>query len=119
MKKQNFFSLGKILLVMYGITILLLCVLAWLMYKGIFQGNLISGGIIVIYVLCSLVGGFCMGKYAGSKKYIWGILFGLAYITGIFILSVILNGGVMLPLAKAGIRFLIGIASGMIGGMIS
>ena len=72
--------IGKILLVMYAVTAMLLFLLAVLVQQFQWESGMISIAISVVYVVSCFVGGFFVGKVQRSKKFIWGILLSLAYI---------------------------------------
>ena len=65
-----------ILVTMYIITGMLLLLLAFLMYKLDLTEPVVNGAIIAIYIIAGFLGGFLMGKKAGVKKYLWGLLMG-------------------------------------------
>ena len=68
------------LLLAYGVTGLFLLILAFLLFQFEFGGGTAAVGIIIIYVVSCLVGGFMAGKIIRKDRYIWGI------VTGAFLL---------------------------------
>ena len=60
------------LLLAYGVTGLFLLILAFLLFQFEFGGGTAAVGIIIIYVVSCLVGGFMAGKIIRKDRYIWG-----------------------------------------------
>ena len=112
-------SIGKILLVMYGVTAMLLFLLAVLVQQFNWQGSGISVGICIIYVISCFIGGFFAGKVQRSKKFIWGILMGLAYIIVMLVITMAAKHGFHSTLSAFIINLLLCLGSGMLGGMLS
>lgn len=67
------------LLVMYILTGAALFLLAFLLYKMELTENIVTIGIMVIYVVSGLVGGIIIGKRMKTRRFLWGILIGGAY----------------------------------------
>lgn len=109
----------KSLLCAYTVTGIFLLLLALLLYKINLNESKVTVGIIVVYVISTFSGGFIAGKQAKTKKFLWGLLSGIAYFIILFVVSVLLyrtiqdNGiGVMTT-------FLLCAGGGMLGGMVS
>ncbi len=77
----------KALLASYIVTGILLLLLTLFLYKFDWDEQLVTGGIVVTYVVSTFVGGFIMGKLKKSKKYLWGLLTGLLYFVMLFCIS--------------------------------
>ena len=60
----------------YLITGGLLLLLAALLYKLHLSEQVVTIGIILIYVVSTLLSGMIAGKRAGTKKYLWGLVQG-------------------------------------------
>ena len=109
----------KSLLISYVITGVLMLVLTLLLYKFDLNEQKVSIGIIVVYVLATLAGGFSIGKFAKVRKFIWGISLGIAY----FALLLLISLGVYRTLQGGGTNiittFILCAGGGMIGGMLS
>lgn len=82
-----------ILVTMYIITGILLLLLAFLMYRMDLAEPVVNGAIIAIYIIAGFLGGFLMGKKAGVKKYLWGLLMGALYYGVLLFVGVILHQG--------------------------
>ena len=111
-------SMLKVLLVTYLFTGLLLVLLSLGLYKFGLTEKQVGIGIVVVYFLSGLFGGFLMGKSAGSKKFIWGIGIGALY----FVVLTLISLGVNHSLQGSVLRILAGLAlcagGGMLGGML-
>lgn len=109
----------KALLISYVLTGALLLVLAMLLYKLNMDEKAVSAGIIAIYITATLIGGLAIGKMAGSRRFMWGLILGILY----FALLLLITLGVYRTLDGAAgnilTTFLLCAGGGMIGGMIS
>lgn len=112
-------SLGKIVLTMYGITAVLLLLLAFLMQKLQLKAGAVSAGIMITYVIACFLGGFLNGKIKKQKKFLWGLFIGFLYILVMLVVSVIAKEQPEMPLADFLPNLLICLGSGMLGGMVS
>ena len=112
-------SIGKILLMMFAATAVLLFVLAFLVQKLGWQDSTISIGIRVVYILSCFLGGFLIGKVQRSKKFIWGILISLMYIIVMLILTMFIKQEFTAAASNFTISLLLCAGSGMLGGMLS
>ena len=77
----------KALLASYVVTGILLLVLTLLLYKFDWDEQMVTAGIIVIYVVSTFLGGFIMGKLKGVRKFFWGLLLGILYFALLFLIS--------------------------------
>lgn len=120
-KRQSgmFFGLIKQLIICYIITGIILLVLAFIVYKMSPPEQFVSGGIIFSYVMSSFIGGIMAGKKAGSRKYIWGIIFGMLFFALILLVSYIIEGYTGRFPENALTVFLLCVSGGMLGGMFA
>ena len=63
----------KSLLFSYILTVLMLGVLAFLLYKLQLGEKAVNMAIIVIYVAATALGGFLAGKRMKSRRFLWGL----------------------------------------------
>ncbi len=109
----------KSLLISYGITAILLCLLAFLLYRFQLSGKVVGIGIIITYLVSTFSGGLYIGKKEKNKKFLWGFVTGLVYFAVLSVLSLIINKS----LGGEGARFvttmILCCGGGMLGGMIS
>ncbi|NLJ89824.1 MAG: TIGR04086 family membrane protein [Clostridiales bacterium] len=109
----------KSLLISYIISGLLLFLLAFLMLKLSLSGSVVNIGIVVVYILSALVGGFVMGKNSEKRRFIWGLITGVLYFLVLVIISTIMNTFTGLDTSRLLSAFIICAFSGMLGGMLS
>lgn len=108
----------KSLLFAYILTGGFLMLLACFLYKFQLSEQIVSIAIIVIYVVAVFFAGFLVGKRKGEKKFLWGLLTGLAYFAIIALISFAVNKG----FKDLGNHFFTTLAicsaGGMLGGML-
>ena len=51
-------------------------------------------GIVVIYIVSGVIGGFFMGKIMKTQKFLWGFAAGAIYFCILFLISVLVKQGV-------------------------
>jgi len=114
-----FLFLGKSLLISYIVTMLLLLLLTFLVYKAGFTQKMVSVAVIAIYVTATFCAGFLVGKKMQNRKFLWGLLMGVVYFLILLLMSVLVNrdtGGVGNSVATT---FFLCAGGGMLGGMLS
>ena len=104
---------------MFIISGLLLLILALLLYKLELSESVIRVGIVVVYVVSGLLGGFLMGKIMREQKYLWGLAAGVIYFVVLFVASGLVKGGFDIEPVKVATTLILCGASGMAGGMVS
>lgn len=109
----------KAMLGSYLVTGALLLLLAFLMYKFNWDEGKISAGIIVIYVLSTLVGGFVIGKCAKSRKFLWGLASGILYFALLLIISLAFYHSLQDDGGNTLFTLLLCAGGGTLGGMVS
>ena len=112
-------NIGKILLLMYVVTAMLLFLLAVLVQRFNWDNNAISIGISTVYVISCFIGGFFVGKVQQNKKFIWGILIGLAYVIIMLVITLVVKHGFHSTVSAFVTNLLLCLGSGMLGGMLS
>ena len=109
----------KSLLASYVITGILLVLLAAVLYKFELNEKMVSAAIIAIYIVATLIGGIMIGKYAKTRRFVWGLGLGIGY----FALLLLITLGVYHSLNGNGdnliTTFILCAGGGMVGGMIS
>lgn len=108
-----------ILVTMYIITGMLLLLLAFLMYQMDLAEPVVNGAIIAIYIIAGFFGGFLMGKRAGVKKYLWGLLMGALYYGVLLLVGVVLHQGLNGEPVHLLSTMVLCLLSATAGGMIS
>ena len=112
-------SLVKGLIAAYLITGILLLLLALLLYKLELDEGKVTIGIIVIYVLSCFIGGFFVGKKAGTQKFLWGMLLGVTYFLLLTAVSAVTEPGLASGFKGLLTSFIMCSGAGMLGGMLS
>lgn len=107
------------LLISYIVTGILLLLLAFLMLKIDVSNTILSGGIIVTYILSTFIGGFLLGKSAEQKRFMWGLGMGALYFVVLFLVSILTNSLVGMEASRMVSVMIICLFSGMLGGMVS
>nr|MBQ8253234.1 TIGR04086 family membrane protein [Lachnospiraceae bacterium] len=109
----------KLLLASFVISVALLFLLAFFLYKFRLSDDIVTAAIIIIYVISNFLAGFMAGKVAKQQKYLWGLGIGTAY----FIVLCLVSFLVRQSFAGLGQDFLMTmflcLGSGMLGGMVS
>lgn len=109
----------KALLLSYAVTGVLLLGLAFLLYKFGLGESQVNLGIMVIYILSCLAGGFYMGRKGKTRRFLWGIGLGAGYallLMAVTYLTERPSGG---DLTEILLMFFICIMGGALGGMLS
>lgn len=107
------------LILAYAGTFLVLLVLAFLYYKFRFSEDIVSGGVVVTYMAAGFLGGFLAGKKMKQKKFLWGLLMGVAYYVVLLVLSLIINRGIADFSGSMLTTLVLCAGGGMLGGMLS
>ncbi len=103
----------------YLITGGLLLILAALLYKMQLSEQIVSIGIILIYVISTLVSGMIAGKRAGNRKYLWGLVQGCLYFVVLGIVTLLVKHTLSDFGSNLVTTFLLCGGSGMLGGMLA
>ena len=118
-KESMLIPVMVILVTMYIITGILLLLLAFLMYKMDLAEPVVNGAIIAIYIISGFFGGFLMGKKAGVKKYLWGLLMGALYYGVLILVGLVLHQGLDVEPIHLLSTMALCLLSATAGGMIS
>ena len=109
----------KALLCAYVMTGILLLILTVLLYKAGLSEENINAGIILTYVISTFSGGFVIGKLAGVKKFLWGLLLGIMYFVLLLLISLGIYHSLQSDMMNLVTAFLLCAGGGMLGGMVS
>lgn len=112
-------NIVKILVLSYVLTGILLLLLAFGMLKMNLSGGVVTAGIIAIYILASLGGGYILAHKEQTKRLMWGVAFGLIYFVVLFAISLIINKGVSQDYMSALRALFICMGAGAVGGFLS
>ncbi len=109
----------KCLLAAYILTGGALLLLALLLYRFQLSEEIVSGAIVVIYILASFLAGFLTGKKMGSRRFLWGLLAGSLYFIILLLASVGVNHGIKGFNMHFFTTYFLCAGGGMLGGMLS
>lgn len=112
-------SILKVVLLSYLITGFLLLLFSFFMLKMDLSNAIVSGGIVVIYIISTLVGGFFMGKGVEKRRFLWGFAFGGIYFILLLMVSLLFHTANSIEISRLLSSMFICLFSGMLGGMIS
>ena len=109
----------KFLVVSFVISVALLFLLAFLLFKFHLSDTVVSAAVIVIYVLSNFFAGFLAGKTMERQKYLWGLGLGAAYFGVLWIVTVLTGQSPEEIGHGFAMTLFLCLASGMLGGMVS
>ena len=109
----------KSLLFAYAFTGVLLLLLAFLLFSFDLGENAVLAGIAAVYILSCFMGGFMAGRIMRSQKYLWGILVACFYFLLLLVVSFAAEGKWDMEVGHMVSAFLMCLAGGSIGGMLS
>lgn len=115
---ERVIALLKCLLAAYVATGLMLAFLAALLYKLQLNEDTVEIGIIVVYVVSSLLAGLFFSKGARSRRFLWGMAAGAAYFLIICAVSVAMEPEFAILSNSCLTTMAICVGSGMLGGML-
>jgi putative membrane protein (TIGR04086 family) len=118
-QKGIWVRVGLALIFMVLVTAILLPAASAIVYFRELSSEAAHIMISAIYALVGLSGGFFAGKMMRTRKFLWGILAGLAYFACLVLVSLAVNGGTTWDAVQLLITFVLVVASSMIGGMLS
>lgn len=89
---NGFFSVGKSILTAFGVSLLLLFVLAFSVTYSDMPESFIAGAVLAITVISNIAGGFIAAWRADNKGWLHGSIGGLIYMIILYILRFSLTG---------------------------
>ena len=108
----------KCLLSSYIITTAMLLLLAFMLYKVGLKESVVSIAIIAVYVISTFAGGFIAGKKMQNRKFIWGLIVGVAYFVVLAVVSLVINQSITELGDSVFTTLILCGAGGMLGGML-
>ena len=109
----------KSVLVSYIITGLLLLVITFLVYQFEIEERFVNMGIMATYLLSTFIGGFSVGKRIKRRRFLWGTLVGILYISLLYGISFGVYGRTGVEDIYELLPIILCITGGMFGGMMS
>ena len=117
MKKRIGLGWMKGIFISYGISAVLMLLLAFLVYQGNISDNVIRGGILFSYVLSCFVGGAVVSRRYSSKRFFWGLMTGITYFLFLWLVSMVGNREVFAGFPGCLSTLFLCVCGGMLGGM--
>ena len=109
----------RALFLAYALTGVCLLVLAGFVFWMDIGTGAVTVGIILIYVISCMAGGFLAGKIARREKYRWGALSGFAYFLLLVTVSFIVSRSWDMSAQHMITTFCMCLGGGTLGGMLS
>ncbi len=107
------------LLLAYGLSAVLLLVLAFLLYQFRLKENQVTLAVHLVYVLSCALAGFLSGKGIRRGRFFCGLSAGLLYFLILLLASLAFNHGSMPQLSRLFATLAFCAGSGIIGGVLS
>ena len=117
--KRNILQVLKATIAVALVTVIMLLILAFMLFKLNLSDGFIMIGVYIIYVVSCLVGGLIIGKVRGEKKYLWGMIVGLTFFITLSIISLIVTGEFYGSGSKALGALAACVLGGALGGMFA
>ncbi len=111
-------SLLKGVFIAYIVTGIMLLIMAFLLYKFNLSETVVDVGILICYVVSSLLAGMCYAINAKSRKFAWGMLAGFVYYAVLLVISIGVEADFQLFSISSITTLFICTGSGMLGGML-
>ncbi|MBQ2744253.1 MAG: TIGR04086 family membrane protein [Lachnospiraceae bacterium] len=117
--KRNVLQVVKATIAVAIVTVILLLIMAFMLFKFNLSDGFIMVGIYITYVVSCFVGGLIIGKVRGEKKYLWGMIVGLVFFVTLSLISLIVTGELYGSGMKAIGALVACVLGGAVGGMIA
>ena len=109
----------KALFLSYAVTGMLLLALAFLLYKMGLGESQVNLGIMIIYIVSCLVGGYYMGKKAENRRFLWGMGLGASYAVLLCAVTFFTEHQARGDMKETILMFFLCFIGGTLGGMLS
>ena len=109
----------KALVLAYAVTGILLLLLAYRLYKMGLGESQVNLGIMVIYIVSSLLGGFYLGKKIKVRRFVWGMGVGSGYALLLIAVTFLTEHHMRGDIKEMALLFFLCVTGGALGGMLS
>lgn len=109
----------KAIFLAYAVTAGLLFLLAFLLYKLELAEKQVNLGIMVIYIVSCMAGGFYMGRKGKIRRFLWGMSLGTGYALFLQAVTWVAERQGSMDAKEAAVTFILCILGGALGGMLS
>ena len=116
---QKMAGVMKGLICAYILTIAFLFITAVVVYKVGISDTVLNIIVAAIYILSTFVGGFITWRKVQERRFIWGMVFGILYISIALAIGAVMGdsgGGAVMPRVT---RSVMCVAGGMLGAMLA
>ncbi len=118
MKTRTIVQIIKGVVLAYGISVILLAILAFLMFQWDVSEGIVRGGIIFAYVFSCFISGMAVSRNHNGKRYLWGLLMGAVYYLILLVTSMICNRTLFVNIPGILPALFLCLFGGMLGGML-
>lgn len=118
LKKKGIYML-MVLAGMFIVSLVLLFLLSLWIWKVDGGMGILSGGVIAVYIIVNLAGGFLVGKSMGKHKFFWGMLVGVIYFVVLLLVGICLVDTKLAGNTQLWNGAMICIVAGTAGGMFA
>ena len=115
---QKFMGVVKGLILSYLLTIIMLFITAVVVYKVGISDKVLGILVVVIYIVATFAGGFVTGRKVREKRFLWGRVYGLTYISVALTVSVLFTGSGDREGIAVITKCIMCVAGGMLGAML-
>lgn len=109
----------KALFLSYLLSGIMLLLMALAVYKLEWEEQIVSAGVIVVYVISNLAAGIYAGKEFGQRRFLAGLVCGALYAILLCLVSLVVYRDISENIGNMAVFLLVCSGSGMVGGMIS
>lgn len=115
---SNVLGLIKFLCISFVVTMLVLVILAFMLWKVQISERIVNGGIIFSYIFSCFLGGMMFAGRKQSKRFLWGGVLGLCYFFVVVVVSMAINRQLFTAIPGMLTVFFLCVLGGMLGGMV-
>lgn len=101
------------------ITGILLLLIAFLMYRTGLSESIAAPMVVAAYILGALIGGFYFARHAAARRFLWGLLFGVAFYAVYLLVAACYGTLLSMQITEMVSMLVFSVVAGMAGGMIS
>lgn len=116
---RKLFSMLRAVLICYLVSLLFICLAAFLLWRLQFNLSQMRLFVYAIYGISCLLGGFLFGHIQQEKRVLWGAAFGLLYFLILILLSILLARSIPIISTRLFLSLGICLGAGFIGALLS
>lgn len=112
-------SLLKALTGAYFLTLLLLLLVAFLLFRFDLGEKTVGACITAVYILSCFFGGYLAGRKIRQRKFLWGAVTGICYFLLLTAVSCVIQRSITIDFLQMLFVMLLCIGGGVLGGMLA